>query len=135
MNRNLRLLIMLLLGMSLCGALASAADNERKSNVAAARQGRILFSHMSVGANIIDGIKPLDAAHSAPRGLRVASLEEALASNGPALIDISGGRNMEPKTKIDFFAGNIRREARLKPDLAFMKLCFVDFNPRTDVEG
>jgi hypothetical protein len=124
------------------GATAPAADSERKSNMAmaqlasdlaAARQGRILCSHHSVGANIIAGIRRLDAESSEGGRLRVVPLEQAIASQAPALIDISGGRNMEPKTKIDFFAAAIRGEKRLKPDLAFMKLCFVDFNPRTDV--
>jgi len=104
------------------------------SDLAEARQGRILFSHMSVGANIIDGIKRLDAESPEGSGLRVVPLKQAIASQAPALIDISGGRNMEPKTKIDFFAATIRSETRLKPDLAFMKLCYVDISPRTDID-
>jgi len=104
------------------------------ADLATVRQGRILFSHMSVGADILAGIKRLDAENAGGKSLRLVSLQEAVASGGPVLIDVSGGRNGEPRTKIDFFAATIRGEARLKPNLAFMKLCYVDFNPRTDVD-
>jgi len=104
------------------------------ADLAAVRQVRILFLHHSVGTNIITGIKQLDAEVSGKNHIRLASLEEAAISKGPMLIHFSGGQNGEPKTKIDSFAATIRGEVRLKPDLAFMKLCYVDFNPRTDVD-
>jgi hypothetical protein len=50
------------------------------------------------------------------------------------LIEFEGGKNGDPEGKIDAFAATIRGESRLKPDLAFMKFCFVDFNPRTNVD-
>jgi hypothetical protein len=124
-------------------AFAVTTENESKSNVmtkqlaadmAVVRQGKILFSHHSVGANIIMGVKQLDAIIPEEGRLHFVTLENAATSKGPALIDISGGRNGEPKTKIDFFIATIRDKIRLKPDLAFMKLCFVDFNPQTNVD-
>jgi len=143
MNKYLWLTVMLLLGASTgCGSSVTA-DNKRDSNVttmhlaadmAAARQGRILFSHHSVGANIIEGVKRFDAENPGGGRMHVTSLDEAATSKGPMLIEFSGGQNGEPKTKIDAFAAAIRGEPRLKPDLAFMKFCFVDFNPRTNVD-
>ena len=142
-KRCLSLVAMLMLGTSLCGRPAAAANFEKESHVtktpltadlATVRQGRILFSHMSVGADIIAGIKRLDAENSGGGSLRPVSLQEAVGFGGPALIDISGGQNGEPKTKIDFFASTIRGGVSLKPNLAFMKFCYVDFNPRTDVD-
>lgn len=143
MKKYLWLPVMLLLGASI-GFNSAATDNsERKTNVttmqlaadlAAARQGRILFSHHSVGANIIMGITRIDAEIPGGGRLRPVTLAEAAASKGPALIDVSGGRNGESKSKIDFFAATIRNETRLKPDLAFMKFCYVDFNPKTDID-
>jgi hypothetical protein len=133
--------VLLLAASGGCGP-AATADNERKSTVtttqlaadlAVARQARILFSHQSVGANILAGMKELDAGIPG-EGLRIAPLEEAVVSPRPVLVDYRGGRNGEPKTKIDSFAATIRGEARLKLDLAFMKFCYVDFNPRTDVD-
>ena len=142
-NRNLWLPTMLLLWAGIGLGFAATPDNERKSNVtttqlavdlAADRQARILFSHHSVGANIIEGVKRLDAENPGGGHIRVTSLNEAAASKGPMLIEFSGGQNGEPKSKIDAFAATIRGEPHLKPDLAFMKFCFVDFNPRTNVD-
>jgi len=101
------------------------------SDLAAVRRARILFSHHSVGANLLEGIGKLDADAGGER-LRVVSAETAPPS-GSALIHVSGGRNTDPRSKIDFFAATLRGQASLKPDVAFMKLCFVDFEPRTDV--
>jgi hypothetical protein len=142
MKRRLLLSAILLVGANISFGIAATANNEKGSNMttmqladdlATVRKGRILFSHHSVGANIIMGVKRLDAEVPGGNHIRVSSLEEAATSKGSMLIHFSGGQNGEPKTKIDSFAATIRGEARLKPDLAFMKFCYVDFNPRTDV--
>jgi hypothetical protein len=141
-NRYLWLLAMLL-AVSIGYGFTAVAGNERESNMTtmqlaadldAVRQARILFSHHSVGANILAGIKRFDAENPGAGRLRVVPVEDAVASKGPALFDYWGGKNGEPKTKIDSFAAIIRSESRLKLDLAFMKFCYVDFNPRTDVD-
>jgi hypothetical protein len=142
-NRYLWLPTMLLLWAGIGFGFAATPDSERKSNVtttqlavdlAADRQARILFSHHSVGANIIDGIKRIDSENPNGGHIRVASLEEAAASKGPMLIEFEGGQNGDPKGKIDAFAATIRSGIHLNPDLAFVKFCFVDFNPRTNVD-
>jgi len=142
-NRYLWLPTILLLWACIGFGIATTPDNERKSNVtptqladdlAVARQGRIFFSHHSVGANILMGVKRIDSEIPGERHIRVSSIDEAVSSKGPMLIEFTGGENKEPKTKIDAFAEAIRGESHLKPDLAFMKFCFVDFNPQTDVE-
>ncbi|MFZ5523323.1 MAG: hypothetical protein ACOY9D_04465 [Pseudomonadota bacterium] len=135
--------VILLLGASIGYGSTTASGNEREStmtttqlsaDLAVVRQGRILFSHHSVGVNIIMGVKRFDAEIPGESHIRLASLAEAATSRGPMLIDFTGGKNGEPKTKIDAFAAAIRGESQLKPDLAFMKFCYVDFNPRTDVD-
>lgn len=134
---------MIVLGASMNWDLAAKTiGNEGALNVTmtqfakdltSVRQARLLFSHQSVGANILAGIRQLDAEFPGP-ALRTLPLEQAADSPGPVLIDYSGGRNADPKSKIDAFAATIRNEARLKIDVAFMKFCYVDFNPRTNVE-
>lgn len=103
------------------------------ADLAVVRQGRILFSHHSVGQNVVNGIERLDAEAGSGH-LRSVSIGEAAAIEGPVLAHGGGGRNGAPKSKIDFFAATIRGGPGLKPDLAFMKLCHVDFDPRTDVD-
>jgi hypothetical protein len=98
------------------------------------RRVRVYFYHHSVGANVLAGLERLDAATEGGR-VRLATVLEAIALTGPVLAHGGGGRNGDPRGKIAAFAGALRGEARLNPDLAFMKFCYVDFDPRTDVEG
>ncbi len=102
------------------------------ADLAVIRKARVLFTHHSVGVNILAGIEQIDAGTGETR-VRMAPLEDVPAG-GPALVHGGGGRNTEPKTKIDHFATLLREESRFTPDLALMKLCYVDFNPRTDVD-
>jgi hypothetical protein len=107
--------------------VASASDMQT------VRQGRILFSHHSVGMNLLAGLQRMNARVGGG-ALNVVSLAQAKASAGPSLIEISGGRNTDPKSKVDFFRETIRTQT-LRPDLAFMKFCYVDFEPGTDIDG
>ena len=140
------LIVILVFGLSLGYGFTAIPDNKPDNgmestmttkqladDLATASKGRILFSHHSVGANIIEGIERIDAANPNGSKIRVASLKEAATSNGPMLIQFAGGKNGDPKGKVDAFAETIRGGTNLKPDLAFMKFCFVDFSPRTDV--
>jgi hypothetical protein len=97
------------------------------------RRRRILFLHHSVGRDVLAGIEQLDLEAGGSR-LRLASLAEAARIDGPVLAHGSGGRNEDPRSKIEFFASTVRAGVPLRPDLALMKLCYVDFHPRTDVE-
>lgn len=121
-----------------CGRTSVAREEPREmarelgAELAVIRQGRILFTHHSVGVNILAGMERIDAAAGGSR-LRMATLDEAATLAGPVLAHGGGGRNTDPRSKIDAFAALIRREPLLGPDLAFMKLCFVDFEPTTDV--
>jgi hypothetical protein len=103
------------------------------ADLAVFRNARILFYHHSVGENILAGIERLDDETGGGR-LRTTSFEDGAAFEGPVLAHGEGGENKVPKSKIDFFASTIRNVPRLKPDLAFMKFCYVDFEPRTDVD-
>ncbi len=138
---RIRSVAALLLAGAACGSATSDSDvrgdskameQQLTADLTVVRNGRMLFSHHSVGANIISGIERLDEEVGGGR-LRIATPEEA-QSGAPALIHVSGGSNKDPKSKIDFFAATIRNEPRVRPNLAFMKLCFVDFEPRTDID-
>lgn len=97
-------------------------------------RGRILFSHHSVGRNILEGARSV-LEEAGFGSLNVIPLEESASREGPALIDASGGTNGDPLSKIEFFVDTIRSESAGRLDMALMKLCYVDFNPRTDVDA
>ena len=112
----------------------SAKNSQFAADLAAVRKGRIFFSHHSVGENILEGIQ-LVLADSGAAPLKVASLDAAAGTAGPVLLHGSGGRNGDPESKIAFFETTIRGNPHLRPDIAFMKFCWVDFAPSTDVDG
>jgi hypothetical protein len=105
-----------------------------RADIDLVRRGRILFSHHSVGSNVLRGIDALDAAAGMGR-LRIVAFDGSSGIAGPALVHGSGGTNGSPRSKIDAFARWMADSSGPRPDLALMKLCYVDFDPRTDVDG
>ncbi len=106
------------------------------------RQARILFSHHSVGWNLLTGVQGIDTEVGGGK-LNVIELADDQVGQvgrrdklvaGPALFHVSGGDNGAPNTKIDFFVALLNGLRDPKPQLAFMKLCFVDFNSSTNVD-
>jgi hypothetical protein len=126
-----------------CGAAAPDAPTKGEpepmttdlaADLASIRARRVVFAHHSVGVNVLAGVERLDAAAGGGR-LRLVSFEEAAKLDGPVLAHGGAGRNQDPRSKIDGFARLLRGEPGLRADVAFMKLCYVDFEPGTDVEG
>jgi lysophospholipase L1-like esterase len=92
---------------------------------------RIFFLHQSVGFNIMDGFSRLAGPDT---GLRIVNVDENAVGDGPVFAHSTEGRNAAPKSKIDAFGRILRQQKDLQPDVALMKLCYVDFNPETDAE-
>lgn len=118
------------------GARGTGASMSRElvGDLAVVRQARVYFLHHSVGRNVIAGIAALDRAEGSAT-LRIEPVAQAVAVEGPVFADGTGGRNGDPASKIEAFAAELRGRPGLRPGLAFMKLCYVDFNPGTDVEA
>jgi hypothetical protein len=135
--------VLMVLGAAACGEPEAQSEAESvrgpimtpaiTSDLDAVRQRRILFSHHSVGRNLLAGLQRMDAKVGGGE-VKVISLDQALTTPGPSLIEISGGKNQDPKSKVDFFRETIRTQ-RVKPELAFMKFCYVDFDPGTNVDS
>jgi hypothetical protein len=89
--------------------LALTADD-----IARAVQANVFFAHQSVGQNILDGVREL-----AP-------------SRRLAWVDANVGLNGDPLSKIDAFHEAVTTGVGRHAELAFMKLCYVDFDARTD---
>jgi len=98
----------------------------------------IIFFHHSVGENILNGLRGL--AEESGVGIKIQTVRNEPISNETELtrlkkiIDITGGKNGQPKTKVDSFVEQIKNlNSNVVPDIAFMKFCYVDFNPYTNV--
>lgn len=126
-------------GVTGCAAAAEDKTAERRlevthiaSDLDVVRKHRILFSHHSVGRDLLSGLGRVSS--KAGTAIEPVSLERAEASSAPAFVSISGGQNQQPQSKLEFFAETLRK-TDYEPELAFLKLCYVDFNPSTDVDA
>ena len=104
------------------------------ADVRALRDARVFFLHHSVGRNILDAVARLDAAVDG-EPWPVVDVDEAAARDGGVLVDVAGGTNAAPMTKIDAFVATLLGQPGLRADVALMKLCYVDFDPDTDVDA
>lgn len=95
---------------------------------------RIYFGHQSVGANIIDGVRDLCRADPARR-LNIIESCRPEAFDAPVLGHSLVGRNHEPRSKIDAFAGILDGGLGDKVDIALLKFCYVDVTDGSDAAG
>ena len=97
---------------------------------------RIFFMHQSVGQNLMDGLELL--ANDANTKITLAQRDNSALSAGfPAngLIHTYGGKNRFPETKIKSFASQLAAfPENNQPDIAVMKLCYIDFDVDTDID-
>lgn len=94
---------------------------------------KIMFAHHSVGENILDGLQ--DIATEAGIDVNVVSINNAMSMEKHKFVDFKPGKNTQPETKIDGFVNKIQKlGTEYVPDIAFMKFCFIDFSPETDVD-
>lgn len=119
-------------------------NNDNKSEISetiqpdlnTVKDARIFFMHHSVGRDIIMGLQTL----MDKTGIEVKIKRDPQAINKPlsnknVFYHTTGGKNQFPKTKIDSFVAQVKGfNSEFVPEVAFMKFCFVDFNPDTNVE-
>jgi hypothetical protein len=117
-----------ILGWALCAACGNGMPSETetrvvideafKKDLATLQASRVWFGHHSVGRNILDGLQAL----SKEAGVAVEIGE------GPV------GQNTRPLEKFEDFARRAERDPGDGVQLMVMKLCYVDFDPSTDVD-
>lgn len=140
-------LVYLLLLLSLTGCDNSHKDNskdidmqadyspiseETKQAMQIIKDSRILFAHKSVGNNILSGLK--DLSDETGIELNVKKIDNKPIESKKIFAHSMGGKNDYPKTKIDSFTAKLKElNNELVPEVAFLKLCYVDIKPNTDV--
>jgi hypothetical protein len=93
---------------------------------------KIYFGHQSVGNNILDGIRDVMKDH--PQiALHITESPAKADLKSPVFAHSMVGKNSDPKSKIDEFSRNLRAGMGDEADIAFLKLCFVDILPQTDI--
>lgn len=97
--------------------------------VAAVAKRRVFFGHQSVGGNILDGVAEVTGG-----AVRVVSSREASAFDAPGVVHTLVGQNEQPLTKAADFERAMEAVGE-RADIAFFKLCYVDFDASTDVDA
>lgn len=105
-----------------------------KGQIATASEVKVFFNHQSVGADIISGVESLvRRSETGDKSWTVVKLTQGPWPAEPGLWHATLGENEKPKTKIDAFAEALRQWPGDKPQIAMLKLCFVDVTDTTDV--
>lgn len=98
------------------------------------RDLRVFFGHQSVGYNVMKGINLL-AQEFGVEIPNYANLKEGQSPRAGAgfLAHAKVGENGYPLRKLDEFDSIIRAGVGDGLDVALVKLCYIDFGPKTDV--
>ena len=104
-----------------------------QKDLEAIKDKRILFLHHSVGGNILNGLRTL--ASESNIELKIETIGNQPLTKKDYFVHWNGGQNKLPKSKVDSFANQIEKlDDKYVPEVAFMKFCYVDFNPDTNVD-
>lgn len=122
----------------------SSADISKAADGDALQQSaglRIFFAHQSVGNNIVGGIPDAySAAGVSPPAVVEVTGEPRSVSTLPTSSDGSFthtvvGMNGDPIGKLEEFDAWLRAGMAEQVDVAFIKLCYIDFTADTDVDA
>lgn len=137
------LLFFLLLVVDYVGCGREEMGNQTKSNYQPGQIPRatwkklsnqkMFFGHMSVGANILEGVTDLSKEVSEVN-LRIVESTDPSALGEGAWLHSAVGKNTDPFSKFADFERAINNGLGSVLDVAFLKLCYVDIVGNTDVE-
>jgi|WetSurMetagenome_2_1015567.scaffolds.fasta_scaffold268659_2 hypothetical protein len=110
---------------------APAVDPAVRAGLEALSRRSVVFGHQSVGMNLLDGLQQLAAREGVP--LRIVDVSAAPAAPPRTLAHLFVPENGKPATKLERFAQALEAIRAGGPDIALLKLCYVDFDPPIDV--
>jgi len=96
--------------------------------IQAVAKQRVVFAHQSVGNEVLKGVATL--ADTAKTPLHIAETREVPSDRG-GIFHFKVGENGNPQRKLADFASVVSRSST-KPDVALIKLCYIDFTDATD---
>ncbi len=96
-------------------------------------QKKVFFGHQSVGSNILEGIKDIDADIPTV-DLTIAETNIPADFNQPIFGHFKVGKNLDPFLKCDEFKIIMKSGIGEKVDFAFLKFCYIDITGITDID-
>ncbi len=94
---------------------------------------RIYFGHQSVGYNILQGIRDLMKENPKIK-LNIIETRDIGGFSAAVFGHFAVGNNTDPRSKIADFVKVMELGSGGTADIAFFKLCYIDFDPATDAE-
>ncbi len=116
---------------SLAGT-ALGVDASLRADLQRVAQQRIYFGHQSVGGNLLDGIRELASKAGVP--IHIAEAKSASGVGAATLGHTFIAENRNPIGKLQAFDQAMGPNAT-GLNVAFMKFCYLDFTPETDVQA
>ncbi len=114
------------------GARARAGDDPAlRADLEELSRRAVFFGHQSVGRNLLDGLAELARGAGVP--VRIVEAADAGAIGPGTFGHAAVGQNGDPASKLDAFARAL--PPGRDPDLALVKLCYVDVTASTDVSA
>ncbi len=96
---------------------------------------KILFAHMSVGKNILDGVRQLQKQDPRFKRLRIVDFKPGMKTEEPGIYHFLLGNNGFPDKKIKAYQEVLLSgKAGEQFDVAVFKYCYVDFKKNTKVD-
>lgn len=87
---------------------------------------KLYFGHQSVGGNIVDGLREIIENNPKIR-LHIATLSDSSIPDGPGFLESKIGKNGDPTSKTDRFAGLVASGLATNGSILFHKYCYGDF--------
>lgn len=112
-------------------APSRAAISLEAGDLEALSQRALYFGHQSVGENLLNGAARLFARAERPVPRLVDTQEPSAVEPGVWAHSLLG-RNQDPFGKIAAFAAALNGGIGARADVAFFKLCYIDFDASTD---
>lgn len=106
-----------------------AVTSVTNSELSAIAGKRILFAHQSVGNDILDGVRLLSTGSAVTLNV-VETRQPEPGQSG--LFHFKAGENGKPLAKLEDFEKTVSAVAQQGLDVAFVKLCYIDFEQGTD---
>lgn len=114
------------------GAIPSMGESS-KANLQRISKKKIYFGHMSVGENILDGVRDIMREHPDIQ-LNIVETNSPSSFDQPIFAHSRIGNNGDPKSKIDAFVQYMDGGIGNSADIAFFKFCYIDILSVTDAD-
>jgi hypothetical protein len=115
--------------LALVQSAGASDDAALRADLEELSRRAIFFGHQSVGRNLLDGVA--DLARTAGVPVRIVEAADAGAVGPGTFGHAAVGQNGDPASKLESFARAL--PPGRDPDLALVKLCYVDVTASTDV--